>query len=90
MAALPKVAERFYQSKAWLDYRRRHAAWTRARLGGLWCCQCGGTRRLILDHRVERKDGGPDFPPFEQADWYCGGCHNRKTAQARAARARGG
>ena len=88
--ALPKRAEGFYQSAAWKAYRRAHAAWTRARQGGLWCCVCGATGRLILDHRVERKDGGADFPPYEEADWYCTGCHNRKTAEARAKRARGG
>lgn len=88
--ALPKVAERFYQSAEWLAYRARHKAWTRARQGGVWCCKCGSTHRLILDHRVERKDGGADFPPFEEADWYCAACHNRKTAEARARRASGG
>jgi 5-methylcytosine-specific restriction endonuclease McrA len=51
---------------------------------------CGGTNRLILDHRVERRDGGADFPPFEEADWFCAGCHNTKTARARALRAGGG
>ena len=87
--ALPKMAERFYQSAEWIDYRQRHAAWTRERLGGLWCAVCGGRRRLILDHRRERKDGGADFPPFEECDWLCGGCHNAKTAKARGARAAG-
>lgn len=89
VAPMPKKAEGFYQSQAWRDYRSRHADWTRRQRGGLWCCQCGGTRRLTLDHRVERRDGGADFPPFEEADWYCAGCHARKTATARAARARG-
>ncbi|XUU60653.1 hypothetical protein ACRAQ6_14005 [Erythrobacter sp. HA6-11] len=85
----PKLAERFYQSKEWISYRKRHAAWTRQREGGLWCCKCFSNKRLILDHAVERKDGGADFPPFEQAHWYCAGCHNRKTAEARAKRASG-
>ena len=88
--ALPKQAETFYVSAEWRDYRKRHAAWTRVRLGGLWCCVCGSAKRLILDHRVERRDGGADFPAFEEADWYCAGCHNRKTAAAKARRARGG
>jgi 5-methylcytosine-specific restriction endonuclease McrA len=87
--ALPKVAERFYLSAEWKAYRAAHRAWTVARQGGLWCCVCGSTKRLILDHRVERKDGGADFPPYEQADWYCGGCHNVKTARARERRAGG-
>lgn len=90
VAAAPKRADRFYQSKEWLSYRKRHAAWTRKVNGGLWCCVCGSTHRLILDHRVERKDGGEDFPPFEQADWHCAACHNRKTADAKARRASGG
>ena len=85
--AAPKVAEAFYTSAPWRAYRSAHAAWTKARQGGLWCCICGGTKRLVLDHRVERKDGGADFPPYEEADWYCAGCHNRKTAEARAKRA---
>lgn len=84
---MPKVAERFYLSAEWKDYRKRHRDWTRAKLGAVWCCICGSTERLILDHVVERKDGGPDFPPFEGAKWYCGACHNTKTARARASRA---
>lgn len=88
--ALPKAAELFYQSAAWKAYRKAHRAWTIARQGGLWCAVCGSTKRLILDHRVERKDGGEDLPPYDECEWLCGGCHNRKTAAAKAARARGG
>lgn len=87
--ALPKKAESFYQSAAWRAYRAAHKAWTIARQGGVWCCKCGSTRRLILDHRVERRDGGPDFPLNDEADWYCTGCHNAKTAEAKAKRAEG-
>lgn len=87
--AAPKVAEHFYQSPEWADYRRRHREWTIARQGGVWCCRCGSAKRLILDHRVERKDGGADFPPFEEADWLCGRHHAEKTAVARARRAAG-
>lgn len=87
--ALPKAAEGFYLSAEWRAYRAGHKAWTIARQGGLWCCKCGGTNRLILDHRVERRDGGADFPPYDQADWYCTGCHNSKTVAAKAQRARG-
>jgi 5-methylcytosine-specific restriction endonuclease McrA len=85
--AMPKVAERFYLSAEWKAYRAWHRAETRRRAGAVWCCVCGGTERLILDHVIERKDGGADFPAFEGARWYCGGCHNTKTAKARAARA---
>lgn len=87
--AAPKVAEGFYQSPEWRAYREAHRAWTIAKQGGVWCCRCGSTRRLILDHSVERKDGGPDFPAYEGADWHCSPCHNAKTANARARRARG-
>lgn len=90
LRAMPKRAEGFYQSPEWQDYRRRHRAWTVAQQGGVCCAVCGSTHRLILDHRVERRDGGADFPPFEQADWLCGPHHNAKTAKARAARAVGG
>jgi len=90
VSAMPKVAESFYQSPGWLQYRREHRAWTIAQQGGVWCCECGSTHRLILDHEVERKDGGPDLPPFDQAKWYCGRHHSIKTAKARARRARGG
>lgn len=88
--ALPKRAEAFYTSEAWRSYRKRHREWTSARQGGVWCCKCGSKHRLILDHRVERRDGGADLPPFEEADWYCSGCHNRKTAEARRQRVGGG
>lgn len=87
VSSLPKTVDRFYQSAEWKDYRKRHRAWTRQTQGGLWCKKCGATGRLILDHIIERKDGGEDFPPFEGAEWLCIGCHNRKTAQAKARRA---
>ena len=57
VAAMPKVADSFYQSVEWKDYRARHRAWTIQRQGGVWCLICGSTHRLILDHREERKDG---------------------------------
>lgn len=55
--AMPKRVERFYSSAAWRAYRKAHRAWTVERQGGVWCCKCGGSKRLILDHRVERRDG---------------------------------
>jgi len=87
--SLPKRAESFYTSVEWKAYRKAHRAWTRAKQGGVWCRVCGAVGRLILDHEIERKDGGDDFPPYDQAHWYCTGCHNRKTAEARKARALG-
>ena len=88
--ALPKKVERFYASAEWKAYRKRHREGTRQEQGGVWCVVCGSTERLILDHVIERRDGGPDFPPHEGARWYCGGCHNAKTARARSARVGGG
>lgn len=85
--AMPKLADRFYLSPEWKGYRSWHRAETKRRHGGVWCCICGCAGRLILDHVVERKDGGPDFPPFEGANWYCTAHHNAKTARARATRA---
>lgn len=83
--AAPKTAEGFYSSAAWRglvadrkrdpDYR---AARARARPG----------ERLILDHVVERKDGGADLDPANTV-WLTFGEHQAKTARARAARARG-
>ena len=90
VAAAPKRAEGFYQSAEWQQYKRDHREWTKAQQGGVWCCRCGSTHRLILDHTVERKDGGADFPPFAGAKWHCAACHNAKTSEAKAARARGG
>jgi 5-methylcytosine-specific restriction endonuclease McrA len=87
--SLPKKVERFYASAEWKAYRKAHRERTRREQGGVWCVVCGSTERLILDHVVERRDGGPDFPPHEGARWYCGGCHNAKTARARVARVSG-
>ena len=86
---LPKVAEGFYSSPEWKAYRADHRARTIAVHGGVWCCVCGAGGRLILDHVVERKDGGPDFPPFDGAKWYCTAHHNAKTAKERAKRSVG-
>lgn len=89
IAAPPRKAESFYLSAPWRAYRKAHRAWTVAREGGLWCAVCGakgGKRGLILDHKIERRDGGEDFPPFAEAQWLCSGCHNAKTARAKAAR----
>ena len=79
----PKVAEGFYQSKAW------HAAKAaKRREGNVWCAQCGSTDRLILDHIIERKDGGADLDP-SNLEWLCHRHHAAKTAKARAKRASG-
>lgn len=83
LAAAPKMAEPFYQSREW------HATKALKRAeGNVWCARCGSTERLILDHIVERKDGGPDFDP-SNLEWLCHAHHQAKTAAARARRARG-
>lgn len=89
VAVLPKKVESFYQSAEWRAYRAWHRAETVKRQGGVWCAVCGCGGRLILDHVVERRDGGPDLPPYEGAKWYCSGHHNAKTARARLARVSG-
>lgn len=83
--AAPKSVEEFYSSPAWrgLVSDRKHdldyfAAKARARKG----------ERLILDHKVERKDGGADLDP-SNTEWLTFSEHQAKTARARAARARG-
>ena len=83
--ALPKLAEGFYSSPQWRalvadrkydpDYQ---AARMRAKPG----------ERLILDHVVERKDGGADLDALN-TEWLTFSEHQVKTARARAARARG-
>jgi 5-methylcytosine-specific restriction protein A len=85
LAAPPKVAEPFYQSKGWrqLVARRKldrdyFAALSRAKSG----------ERLILDHVRERKDGGADLDPAN-TEWLTMSEHQAKTAKARARRARG-
>ena len=83
VAAPPKVADPFYRSEQWRALRKEKRA-----QGPAFCCVCGASGKLILDHRDERRDGGLDLPPLEALDWYCVGHHNAKTAAARAARVR--
>ncbi len=87
LAALPKTADQFYQSEEWLALRRQrmrdadyHAA--KARAGG---------GRVILDHVVERRDGGAELDPAN-TQWLTMAEHQAKTARVRAERAarRGG
>jgi len=79
----PKTAESFYLSPEW---RQLVARIRRER--GAWCQRCGSNHRLIGDHIVERKDGGADLDP-DNIELLCHRCHQRKTAQAQAKRARG-
>ena len=83
LTAGPKVADPFYQSRAWIELRERRkrdadyaAAMARAEPG----------ERIVLDHVRERKDGGADLDPAN-TEWLTHGEHQAKTARARAARA---
>jgi len=80
VAPMRKRADPFYESPEWKAAVR---TW-RAR----WCKVCGSTKRLVLDHIVERKDGGSDLDPAN-LQTLCHACHQRKTADARARRATG-
>lgn len=81
--APPKVADSIYLSKEW---RRFVADIKRER--GRFCERCGSTHRVAGDHIVEVKDGGA---PFNRSniELLCQACHNRKTHQQKARRARG-
>lgn len=79
----PKIAEQFYMSPEWRGLVKRIKA-TR----GNWCQRCGSTHRVIADHIKERRDGGADLDETN-IELLCHACHQRKTAQAQARRARG-
>jgi len=79
----PKTAELFYQSAAW----HRAKAMKRAE-GPAYCAVCGSGHRLILDHKVERKDGGADLD-LSNLQWLCRPHHQAKTARAKADRLSG-
>jgi 5-methylcytosine-specific restriction endonuclease McrA len=82
----PKIAEDFYGSKAWraLAAKAKHEAGHRCQRQG-----CYSNKRLIADHIVERRDGGADLER-SNIEVLCCDCHAKKTAQARARRAKGG
>lgn len=92
LSSPPKITEDFYRTPAWISLVRRLTA-----VRGRRCQACGKTRddddkpvRLIADHIVERRDGGAELDPANiqllcirlNADGQ-GGCHNRKTTEAR-------
>jgi 5-methylcytosine-specific restriction enzyme A len=81
--ARPKKAEGFYQSSEWRAFVR-----SIKKERGDYCQRCGSSKRVIGDHIVERKDGGADFDRGN-VELLCIGCHNAKTARARALRAVG-
>ena len=82
VAAAPKRVEPFYRSKAWLALRRARmldadyfAAKARAKDG----------ERLILDHVVERKDGGAPLDPAN-TQWLTFSEHQAKTEREKRRR----
>lgn len=79
----PKVADAFYLSAEW---RALVARIKRER--GNWCEICGSTHRVIADHIVERRDGGPDLDP-RNIQLLCFTHHQQKTEAARGRRALG-
>lgn len=79
----PKRADSFYASPEWRALVRDIKAER-----GPWCVRCGSGQRIIGDHIRELKDGGAALDPAN-VQLLCHGCHQRKTADARAARARG-
>lgn len=83
VAALPKMADSFYHSPEWRQLVRDIK-----QERGAWCQRCGSTNRLIGDHIVELKDGGAALDK-SNVELLCFMHHQQKTAQARAARARG-
>lgn len=81
--AAPKVAESFYQSPEWrrlVELRKRDGDYFAA------LARRKGKERVILDHVVERKDGGADLDPAN-TQWLTNSEHQAKTAKARAQRA---
>lgn len=81
----PKTAERFYQSTEW----RRLVARRKLDRDYFEALARAKGERLILDHVRERKDGGADLDP-KNTEWLTISEHAKKTAKARARRAREG
>lgn len=86
LRAAPKVAESFYLSPEWRAMRARRmkdgdyfGALVRAK-------KDRSNGRVILDHTVERRDGGADLDP-SNTKWLTFNEHQAKTAKAKAARA---
>ena len=83
VALAPKVADPFYHSREWqalIAARKRDPDWKAAKARakpGEW---------LVLDHIIERKDGGADLDPAN-TQWLTHSEHQAKTARARKARA---
>lgn len=82
---MPKIVEDFYTSPEWralVASRKRDPDYKAA------CKRARGGERVILDHVVERKDGGADLDPAN-TKWLTNSEHQAKTAEARRRRALG-
>lgn len=87
VAPMPKVADPFYLSAEWLalrELRKLDLDYIQAQARA----KQDGSRRLILDHVVEIKDGGARLDPANTT-WLTFREHQAKTARARARRATG-
>ncbi len=84
LAAAPKRVEPFYTSRAWraLVKRRKLDA---DYFAALRRAEEDGSSRVILDHDVERKDGGAELDPAN-TQWLTFREHQRKTAEAKRRR----
>jgi 5-methylcytosine-specific restriction protein A len=80
-------AQRLYESPAWRRLRALHIK----RNPLCEKCFAGGriTPAVIVDHRVEIKDGGGRLDT-DNLTSLCRACHNQKTAQERAKRTKNG
>lgn len=68
-------ATKFYNSTQWKKVRDEMMR----RSGGV-CAMCGGvSKRMIVDHIKEIKDGGCKLC-YENLQVLCNSCHNKKTA----------
>jgi hypothetical protein len=92
VAVEPKRADPHYQTakhEAWAEQVKRNAGyrceWVE---GGVRCSKAAPRHRMFADHKVERQDGGDPFDPAN-GQCLCGSHHTRKTAMARAVRAKG-
>ena len=84
LRAAPKLVEAFYSSPEW-----RRLVERRKRDGDYFAALArrkDRSERVILDHIVERRDGGADLDPAN-TQWLTNSEHQAKTAQAKAARA---
>jgi 5-methylcytosine-specific restriction enzyme A len=82
VAPMPKRTDPFYQSREWLALiarRKRDPDYAAAKARGKH------GERLVLDHVIERKDGGADLDPAN-TQWLTFSEHQAKTARSKAAR----